>query len=143
MSTSASTGKDLLGKILESVFYKKALGKAPRIAKNASSLLKLLKQTLEKTQSLGVGGIYDEIRSKVVLLGELLKAYATGEYRQIDLGNVLKVVAAFIYFISPLDIIPDIIPMIGFTDDVALLIFIVKSIGDELEKFEIWKTLNK
>lgn len=143
MSTSTATGKELLGKILESVFYKKALGKAPRIAKNASSLLKLLKQALEKTQTLGVGGIYDEIRSKIVLLGELLKAYASGEYRQIELGNVLKVVAAFIYFISPLDIIPDIIPMIGFTDDVALLLFIVKSIGDELDKFEIWKTLNK
>ncbi|WP_435354611.1 YkvA family protein [Emticicia sp. SJ17W-69] len=139
MSTISSNTKDLLTKILESTFYKIALRKAPRIAKNANGLLKLLRNALQKTQKMGVGGVFDVIREKVTLLGNLIKAYATGEYRQIELPNLLKIIAGFIYFISPIDIIPDFLPYIGLTDDVALLMFIINSIDGELNKFEQWK----
>jgi uncharacterized membrane protein YkvA (DUF1232 family) len=139
MNRKSDTNKDFINKILESVFFQSALSKAPKIAKNAQSLLKLLKQALDKTQKMGVGGIYDEIREKVVLLGELLKAYSSGEYRQIELTNLLKIIAGFIYFISPIDIIPDVLPFIGLTDDVALLIFIIKNISEEINRFETWK----
>ena len=90
--------KDLLAKVLESVFYKSALGKAPKLAKNANSILKLLRSALVKVQSLGAGGAFDVVRDKVVLLGSLLKAYATGEYRNIELPNLLKIIAGFLYF---------------------------------------------
>lgn len=139
MSTISSNTKDLLTKILESTFYKIALKKAPRIAKNANGLLTLLRNALQKTQKMGVGGVFDVIREKVTLLGNLIKAYATGEYRQIELPNLLKIIAGFIYFISPIDIIPDFLPYIGLTDDVALLMFIINSIDGELNKFEQWK----
>ena len=139
MSTIRSNTKDLLSKILESTFYRIALKKAPRIAKNADGLLKLLRNALQKTQKMGVGGVFDVIREKVTLLGNLIKAYATGEYRQIELPNLLKIIAGFIYFISPIDLIPDFLPFIGLTDDVALLMFIINSIDGELIKFEQWK----
>ena len=139
MSTFGSTTKDLLSKILESTFYKIALKKAPRVAKNADGLLKLLRNALVKTQKLGAGGVFDVMREKVTLLGNLIKAYATGEYRQIEVSSLLKIIAGFIYFISPIDLIPDFLPFIGLTDDIALLMFIVNSIGDELVKFEQWQ----
>jgi uncharacterized membrane protein YkvA (DUF1232 family) len=139
MSTISSKTKDLLSNILKSTFYKAALGKAPRIAKNADSLLKLLRNALLKTQKMGVGGVFDVVREKVTLLGSLIKAYATGEYRQIELPSLLKIIAGFIYFISPIDLIPDFLPYIGLSDDVALLMFIISSIDSELLKFEQWK----
>lgn len=135
----ASDNGNLLSRVLESAFYRSALGKAPRLAKNAGSLLKLLKSALVKVQGLGVGATFDLLRDKVVLLGGLLKAYATGEYRNIELPNLLKVVAGFIYFISPIDLLPDFLPFVGLADDVALLMFIVKGISNEIEKFEQWK----
>ncbi|WP_394993980.1 YkvA family protein [Emticicia sp.] len=139
MVTISSKTKDLLSNILKSSFYKIALGKAPRIAKNADGLLKLLRNALLKTQKLGVGGVFDVVREKITLLGSLLKAYATGEYRQIELPSLLKIIAGFIYFISPIDLIPDFLPFIGLTDDVALLMFIINSIDGEITKFEQWK----
>jgi len=51
-------------------------------------------------------------------------------------------VAALVYFISPLDFIPDFIPMLGFADDLALLTFVISKVGDELEKFQLWE-MNK
>ncbi|UTA69750.1 YkvA family protein [Emticicia sp. 21SJ11W-3] len=135
----ASETNQLISKVLESVFYKTALRRAPRLAKNAHSLLKLLRNALVKVQSLGVGTTVDILRDKVVLLGGLIKSYATGEYRNIEIQNLLKVIAGFIYFVSPIDILPDFLPFVGLTDDVALLMFIIKSISDEIEKFEQWK----
>ncbi len=139
MSTISSNTKNLLSKILESSFYKIALGKAPRIAKNADGLLKLLRNALLKTQKMGMGGMYDVIREKITLLGSLIKAYASGEYRQIELPSLLKVIAGLIYFVSPIDLIPDFLPYLGLTDDVALLMFIINSIDGELLKFEQWQ----
>jgi uncharacterized membrane protein YkvA (DUF1232 family) len=135
----ASDTKNLLVRVLESAFYRSALRKAPRLARNAQSLLKLLKSALVKVQGLGIGATFDILRDKIVLLGGLIKAYATGEYRNIEFPNLLKVIAGFIYFISPIDLLPDILPYVGLTDDVALLMFIIKSISDEIEKFEQWK----
>ncbi len=139
MSTFQNSAADLLSRVIKSVFYRTALGKAPKIAKNATSLLKLLQNALVKTQDLGVGGVFDVVREKVTILGTLIKAYATGEYRQIALPSLFKIIAGFLYFISPIDIIPDFLPIIGLTDDVALLMYIIKSIDDELVNFEEWQ----
>lgn len=135
----ASNTNQLLSKVLESVFYRTALRKAPRLAKNAHSLLKLLRDSLVKVKELGVSTTADILRKKIVLLGGLLKSYATGEYRNIEIQNLLKIIAGFIYFISPIDLLPDFLPYVGLTDDVALLMFIIKSVSDEIEKFEQWK----
>ena len=138
MSIINSNTKDLLFKVLESTFYKVALRKAPRIAKNTNGLLRLLRNVLLKTQKMGVGGVFDVIREKIIILGSLIKSYATGEYREIELPNLLKIIAGFIYFILPIDIIPDFLPFIGLTDDVALFMFIISSIDGELVRFEQW-----
>jgi uncharacterized membrane protein YkvA (DUF1232 family) len=41
-----------------------------------------------------------------------------------------------VYFISPFDFIPDVLPFIGFTDDLALVLWVGKSIKSELDEFE-------
>lgn len=133
---------NILNKIFESVFYRNSMSKASRISRNSQSLLQLLKNVLNKTQRMGVGGIFDEIRERLVVLGKLVKAYATGEYRDIELKNVVIIIASLVYFLSPIDLLPDIIPVLGFTDDVAFLTFIFRSLGDEIEKFEIWDLNN-
>ncbi len=46
---------------------------------------------------------------------------------------------SLLYLISPIDIIPDLLPVIGFADDIALLFFAAKLIKDDLEDYRIWK----
>lgn len=46
-------------------------------------------------------------------------------------------IGALGYFILPIDLIPDAIPLLGFTDDAAVLIFIIKQlscIDEEVKK---------
>lgn len=138
----SAQNSDILSRILDSVFFRNSLNKASRISRNSKSLLQLLQNVLAKTQRMGVGGIFDEIRERLVILGKLIKYYATGQYRDIEVKNLLIIIASLVYFLSPIDIVPDFIPLLGFTDDIALLTFVFRSLGDEIEKFEIWDLNN-
>jgi uncharacterized membrane protein YkvA (DUF1232 family) len=54
------------------------------------------------------------------------------------------VVAGLLYFVWPVDLVPDAILMFGWLDDVTLLAFIIRSIKLDLEAFQVWeKTASK
>ncbi|MBP6619532.1 MAG: DUF1232 domain-containing protein [Leadbetterella sp.] len=129
---------NILEKILDSVFYNSSLKKASRISTNAVGILTLLKGVLKKIQAEGKSTLMQSISTKIMTLGKLLKFYATGDYRGIDLKNVVIIITAFVYFLSPIDLIPDFIPMLGFADDIALVTFVFNSVAEEIEKFETW-----
>jgi uncharacterized membrane protein YkvA (DUF1232 family) len=131
---------DLITKVLKSVFFRKATGKAGKIAGNSFLILNLIKEAVTKaSENGGSKGILDKILSKITLFGRLLKAYIQGEYREIPKETLLKILAAFIYFVSPFDFIPDLLPVLGLTDDLALLVWVSKSIHADLTKFEEWE----
>ncbi len=131
---------DLISKVLKSVFFRKATGKAGKMAGNSFLILNLIKDAVTKaSQNGGSKGIIDKILIKITLFGRLLKAYVKGEYREIPKETILKILASFIYFISPLDFIPDLLPVLGLTDDLALLLWVSKSIDADLTKFEEWE----
>jgi len=48
-----------------------------------------------------------------------------------------------LYFIIPMDLIPDIIPFIGLLDDVAVLTTIINSLQGELIEYRTWKKINE
>ncbi len=53
---------------------------------------------------------------------------------RVTLHNKLYVAAAIFYFTSPLDIIIDMIPGIGFMDDVIIAMNVIKSLLDSVDK---------
>lgn len=56
--------------------------------------------------------------------------------------TALVLTLAFLYLISPVDIIPDLFPIIGVVDDVAVLAFAFSFIKDDLETYKAWKMSN-
>ena len=47
---------------------------------------------------------------------------------------------ALLYFISPIDLIPDFIPILGFTDDAAVLALCLKLCRDDVLEYWKWKS---
>ena len=80
-----------------------------------------------------------EVKSKFKVFGRLVRAYGTGEYRQIPWKTLLLIVAAIIYFINPVDLLPDLIPVLGFTDDFGILLWVYQSVSGEIDKFLAWE----
>ncbi len=66
-------------------------------------------------------------------------AYANGKYRAVPWKTVMTLLAAIIYFLNPLDLIPDFIPLMGLTDDVAVLVWAYDLISTEIDKFMAWE----
>ncbi|EMR02101.1 YkvA family protein [Cesiribacter andamanensis] len=69
----------------------------------------------------------------------LLRAYARKEYPSLPWKSLLSIIGAILYFINPLDLIPDFIPAIGLIDDITLLAWVYKSIAGDVARFEVWE----
>lgn len=79
----------------------------------------------------------------IYTLMRLLAAYTTGEYREIAVRSMLAVIAALLYFLNPMDVIPDFITGFGFLDDLTVLAYVVKTFKDEIDKFISWEMNGK
>lgn len=75
----------------------------------------------------------------VLLCLELVRDYRSGEYRQIAPWAITAVAFALLYFINPVELIPDVIPGVGYLDDVAILALVLKLVKGELEKYAAWR----
>jgi uncharacterized membrane protein YkvA (DUF1232 family) len=73
----------------------------------------------------------------------LLKAWALRDYRDVSWNSILMLTAAVVYFINPLDAIPDMAPVIGFLDDIGVIAFVLNSIGADIKRFEEWEKSQK
>lgn len=82
-----------------------------------------------------LGKLKDDLR----LLQALCLAYWRGEYRDISPKAMVSVVAGLMYFLSPVGIIPNWIPVIGILDDIVVLGWVMKSLESELDAFREWR----
>lgn len=73
----------------------------------------------------------------------LIRAYANGSYREISLENFGLIVAAIIYFVMPIDALPDFIAGLGFIDDAAILVWTFDKAAEELANFVNWEASQK
>lgn len=80
-----------------------------------------------------------QLRDDVRLLQSLCLAWWRGEYRAISPKALITVVAGLLYFVSPLDAIPDWLLGVGFLDDIAVLGWVLKTVADELARFKAWR----
>ena len=129
-----------INRILDSKYFKEALQKAEDIIqKDQLGLLNLIKRALLKVTETAANSnltVVKLLNHYIVLFSQLIKAYIQGTYRKLPAIALAKIAAVLIYFISPFDFIPDVLPIIGFTDDLALVLWVGKSIKNELDEFE-------
>lgn len=130
--------KSLITRILTSIFFKRANIGAVRYARNTKSLFSLIREALDKSGGLS-GKNVSAFREQLGVVTRLLKAYASGEYRQLPWKTLIRVIAVLIYFVSPIDILPDFLPIVGITDDIALMLWLFSAITDDIEKFRQWE----
>jgi len=69
----------------------------------------------------------------------LLSAWAHGHYRVVPWRTLLFAIAGILYFLDPLDLIPDPIPLVGYLDDAGVLALVVKAIQKDIDRFLEWE----
>jgi uncharacterized membrane protein YkvA (DUF1232 family) len=99
-------------------------------------LSKAIRKANEKKGTLG------EAWDKLQLFFELIKSYSNGEYKNVSNNTLITVIGAILYFISPIDLIPDFIVGLGIFDDAAVIGYTLKKVSKELDEYKKWKNLN-
>lgn len=118
-------------------FQEEWVGKADEYVENPDRMESLGKTALGLLQKGGLKTVVEDIKLLVGYVTDIAK----GQYKDYSGGNLSLVVAALVYLVSPIDLIPDVLPVIGWTDDVAVIGFICKKLHDELQVYKCWKTL--
>lgn len=70
----------------------------------------------------------------------LIRAYSEGKYRDVPESTLVVIIAAIIYVVNPLDVIPDALPALGFLDDATVLALAVRRSRQTLDDFMVWET---
>ena len=88
-------------------------------------------------------GLWSRLIGNFKLLYSLIKDYWKGEYRNVSPWSILVFFAGIIYVISPIDIIPDFLPLVGQIDDALILILCMYFLEKDLHKYKEWKIKNR
>lgn len=72
-------------------------------------------------------------------LVRLLRAWKNGSYRGLSARTMASLAAAVLYLLSPVDLVPDVIPGIGLIDDVVVLALLLQSLAQDLAAFRAWE----
>ncbi len=133
------TSSDLTQRVLRSVFFKLSQQRAASYIKNRARIIHLLGHLGTKLQHVPADQLKTGFLDNVKTLSRMVKAWHSGDYRMTPWTTLLKIVAVLIYFVSPFDFLPDLLPVVGLTDDIALVMWAVHSFSQEVEKFRTWE----
>lgn len=65
----------------------------------------------------------------------MLKDFFTGKYKKIPVGTIAAIIGTLLYVLCPVDLIPDVIPVVGYLDDAAMLALCVKFTQFDVEEY--------
>jgi uncharacterized membrane protein YkvA (DUF1232 family) len=73
------------------------------------------------------------------VLTALVRDWRAGKYRQALYGTIAAVVFGLIYVFNPLDIVPDVLPLVGALDDATVIGALLMLVERDLRKYRSWK----
>lgn len=115
-------------------------GEAEKMLKNVDKIEKLLQRIEKKLKRIPHLG---SILAHIPILISLVRSYIRKEYTEIPLGTIVAIVSALLYFISPIDIIPDSIPGIGYLDDAAVILCCLDMAESDINEYLKWRKIHK
>ena len=110
-------------------------GQASDFIKNPARLDSLLNEAEEKLRA--IPGIGETVSGLPVIIS-LVRSWIKKEY-EVQPKVLVTIVAAFLYLVKGKDLISDKIPIIGMTDDIAVLGVALKIIEPELNAYRAWR----
>lgn len=75
----------------------------------------------------------------IKLMLSLITDFISGNYKEIPWNIIAAITGALVYFISPIDAIPDFIPVVGYMDDALVISLALAFSKEDLMKYKIWK----
>ena len=107
------------------------LGKAKLYAFNPKKMKDLL---LHLGYYVSKNGLF-EVKDTLLLIRDYLHDVSTGIYKDYEVKKLVIIVAAIIYVVTPIDLLPDFMPP-GLIDDISILAWAIKQAATELSRYK-------
>ena len=78
--------------------------------------------------------VFENVRE----LYALFKDAVSGDFK-LPQTSIAVIGGGLLYFLLPVDLIPDFIPVAGYLDDLAVLTTIMSTLKDEIDAYRDWK----
>lgn len=111
-------------------------GKAEKLIANKDDFENFLRTVEKRVASIPKIG---KDLAVVPAMISLLKNFIEGKYRHVPYGTILAITSSLIYFVSPIDIVPDAFPGVGLIDDAAVIAFCLNMVKSDLEEYNTWR----
>jgi uncharacterized membrane protein YkvA (DUF1232 family) len=102
-------------------------------------LEKVLSKSEDIRRKFERGGPLGKFIDDFKLLIAVIQDYWKGKYREVPFWTVAAIVCALLYVLNPLDLIPDVIPVIGYLDDAAVVAACLALVRQDLHNYKEWK----
>ncbi|MFF0344936.1 YkvA family protein [Kribbella sp. NPDC004875] len=83
------------------------------------------RRKIERGEPVPVGNVIERARA----LPRLLRDVRRGAYTDLPKNRTFLWVLAIVYLVSPIDILPDLLPIIGVTDDAGVAVWLLTSVS--------------
>jgi uncharacterized membrane protein YkvA (DUF1232 family) len=112
--------------------------RAEKLVSNPDRVQALLDDA-DRKQTRAGGEKLREMREHLSVAIALVKAWISGDYRQVSNKTIVILVAALLYFVMPMDVVPDFLFGLGFFDDAAVLVYAFSQLKGEIAAFQAWQ----
>ena len=107
-----------------------------KILNDSDAADRFLQQLEKKLKLIPVAG---NALADVAVLAALVKSYLQGEYKNLPLGSIIAIIGALLYFLSTIDLIPDVLPAIGLADDAAVIACCLTLVNSDVTEYKRWR----
>lgn len=122
--------------------FNQAKNKAEEYARDPEKAKNLMDEAMKKAKGKNMGPL-DEVWGYLTGLIRMVRAYYTKQYTDVPWKTIVLVIAAIVYFVSPIDLIPDFILGLGLMDDAVVIAFVVNQIRVDLDRFLTWEEVQE
>ncbi|UOQ94466.1 YkvA family protein [Halobacillus shinanisalinarum] len=123
--------KNKAGKLFE-----KLKKRAGTLVQNPAKTKQIIEQAQEKSEE--HQGPLSKVWEELQLMFQMVRDWARGDYQKAPKGSIVAIVGGVLYFVIPLDVLPDFIPVAGLIDDVYIINLVIKQVNSDLQAYKRW-----
>ncbi|MCG8476933.1 MAG: DUF1232 domain-containing protein [Cytophagales bacterium] len=109
--------------------------KAKQLAKNPKQTAELLREGVRLLQSPGLPARFV---AELKWMIRMIQASVRKEYPHMPWKTFVLLVGGLLYFVVPVDAVPDFIPVAGWLDDMTVVTGIYRSVSADIQLFKDW-----
>jgi uncharacterized membrane protein YkvA (DUF1232 family) len=84
-------------------------------------------------------GVFGSLWEDFTTALRLLRSWRRRRYTNVPWRTVVALLGALIYFVNPLDVVPDALPIVGYLDDATIVAWVLHSVRGDLRRFRRWE----